>query len=357
MREKQQVIRPLNLTGNETVVQSNEFVDLPKELSLQEYKTLLLLISKIDPSSTEIPIIRIEAQEFALAIGVHNSSYIYRDLQRITKDLMKRVILIRESDELDIQLHLIESIRYWKGEGYMDIRISDDMKPYFLHLTREFVKYKLSNVSRLSSMYAIRMYELLKKQELIGHRTFFIGELKKALAIPNSQYAKISHLKERVLDIAQREINRKTDLKIDYTLKKSGRKVVGVYFDISSKSLVTERKKAEYTVQNVRYKRLLSIVQEFGYTKVQAKDFLEAIPVEEAEAAISAAQKRIKTDNVTDPKAMIKVALKERWKDEEAEEDVITLKGKEDKVIRERKTGVLKAIKNFFEKIITITSI
>ena len=102
-------------------------------------------------------------------------------------------------------------------------------------------EYKLSQITILSSVYAIKIYELLKKQESFGQRTFFIDDLRKKLNKQSKQYTKINNFKIKVLEIAKREINSKTDLKIDFKFIKTGRKITSVQFDIESKNEKTEK--------------------------------------------------------------------------------------------------------------------
>ena len=151
-------------SGLEAVVQDNRLVDAPRFFSLQEQKFFIFLISQLNPSDKEELNLRIPLSEFAKALGMKDDSNARRDLKYITKNLMSRVIEMRDEIEDSITLvHLVSYAKYWLGKGYADIQISEEIAPYLFNLKERFTTYKLSNAMKLSSFYAVRIYELLKK--------------------------------------------------------------------------------------------------------------------------------------------------------------------------------------------------
>jgi plasmid replication initiation protein len=311
------VPKEIKITEKDIVVQHNNLIEAPKGLTLQEYKMFMFLISKIDPLYNDFSVFRITALEFAKAIGVENSTYVYRDLQVVSKRLLERVIkIIKPESNLTIQTHLVSSVYYWHGCGYVDIKISDEMKPYFLGIRRNFTQYKLSQITRLSSVHAIRIYEMLKKQETLGKRTFFIDDLKRNLSIQDNQYKRFSDFR-KILETSKREINTKTDLKIDFKFIKTGRKVTAVQFDIKSKNEKTEKQKSINFFNNEKDQKQVREIMRFGYSSKQATNLLDYTDIEDAENAIKAVKSQIKKGKVKNPKAMIRTALKEKWLDNE----------------------------------------
>ena len=310
-------IKNINFTGKELVVQQNSFLDSTKDLTLQEHKLFMFLISKVSTTDDDFLTFRVTASEFAKAIGVKNSPNIYQDLQRVTKQLMGRVVKIhRPEDKVLTQTHLVSSVNYWYGKGYVDIVISEDMKPYLLNLKREFTQYKLAQIVSIPSIYAIKIYELLKKQETMGGRIIFIDDLRVKLNIQSDQYKKANDLKTRVLEIAKREINSKTDLEIDFKFIKDGRKNVAVEFDIKSKNERKTLHYVDYAEKDTEHPKELKQVKEivgFGFSEAQALSILDHTDIADAENAINAVKAQIEKGNAKNPKAMIRKALKEKW--------------------------------------------
>lgn len=246
-------IKELKLTGKELVVQDNKLIDAPKILNLQEQKLFLFLVSKLDPNNPEDIVFRIAISEFAKAIGVESTTDVYRDVRKAIKNLMGKIVTVHAIEDgckTTTDIPILGYAKYWHGKGYADIKISQEISPYLFSLNREFTQYKLSQITTLSSLYAIRIYEMLKKHEFFGKRTFFIDDLRKKLSIPDTKLKSFKDFRKYVLEISRREINAKTDIEIDLKFIKTGRKITSVQFDVISKDEKTEKNKTLYALDN-----------------------------------------------------------------------------------------------------------
>ena len=348
-------IKELKLTGTELVVQDNKLLDSPKMLNLQEQKLFLFLISKLDPNNPEDIVFRISITEFAKAIGVESTTNVYRDVRKAIKHLMSRIVSInriKDGSRTTTDMPILGYAEYWHGKGYADIKISEEIAPYLFCLKTEFTQYKLSQITSLSSLYAIRIYEMLKKQESFGTRTFFIDDLRKKLNISDSKLEAFKDFRLKVLEIAKREINAKTDLIIDFTFIKTGRKVTAVQFDIQSKDKKTEERKKLHCIDSEKDPEQVRKIMKFGYSASQALDILDNTDSSDTENAIKAVNNQIKKENVKNPKAMIKTAMKEKWHDQNVVDNKkIECKKniKSEKPIR-KKTSFMKVFEYIFKR-------
>ena len=305
---------------NTVVVQSNRFLDSPKNLTLNEYKLFMFVVSKINPDGNEIEKIRVTADEFANVLGAEKKNNIYKELKMASDRLLNRIITVHYPEkELFTKTHLIASINYWYGKGYVDIAISPDMKPHLLKLKENFTQYKLSNIARLSSIYAIRIYELLKKQEVLGQRTFFLEDLRNKLGLPPETLQTFKNFRVRVLKTAQEEINEKTDIEISYTYQKTGRKVTAIIFSIQSKNAYREQNKQLYLDhKNDEDKdNLINEIVELGCTEQQARELISKDESKHIQEAVLAVKEQMEKGNAQNPKAMLQAAIKGKWTDQE----------------------------------------
>ena len=119
-----------------------------------------------------------------------------------------------------------------------------------MELKEKFTSYQLENVVRLNSVYSIRIYELLKQYERIRKRKLTLEELRYFLGIEKDKYKQYGHLKNKVLLVAQKEINKKTDIQFTFNEIKTGRKVTGFEFDIKS-STEEEKHSIEPTIDSL----------------------------------------------------------------------------------------------------------
>ena len=86
-------------------------------------------------------------------------------------------------------------------------RLSFDpqLKPYLIQLKSHFTSIELRYVIHLQSVYAMRIYELLKQYRKIGERVLPIVELRHMLGILPHKYQYINDFRRYAIDIAQRE--------------------------------------------------------------------------------------------------------------------------------------------------------
>lgn len=211
------------------VTKSNRLIEANYKLGVVEQKIILCLASNIQPSDSDFKTYTLPIKEFTKLLGLKGSPK-YSDLRQTTRELMQKVFEIK-IDKKVIQVAWLSYVAYNETEGSIDIRFDPFLRPYLLELKREFTSYKLENVVKLKSSYAIRIYELLKQYEKIQVRTFSIAELRKMLGVEDI-YPAYGNFKQRVLIPAQKELKKQTDISFEIEEIKTGRKVNKVKFII-----------------------------------------------------------------------------------------------------------------------------
>jgi len=228
---------------NSLVVQHNKLIQAKYELSLQEKRFVLWLISQISSDDEDFKHYQVPIKELAKSIGLESIKY--KRMAEITDHLMKRIITIEMIEEKKlIQIAWLRYAEYEYGKGVMKVGFAPELMPYLLQLKSNFTAFQLAAILSFSSLYAIRIYELLKQYEKIGSRTFGLPELKTCLGISENEYLKYNHFKDKVLRIALREINSKTDLHIEIEEIKESRRVAELCFYITPNPNYHEEKDA-----------------------------------------------------------------------------------------------------------------
>lgn len=212
-----------------------------------------------------------------------------QQLRNSTESMGNRMFEIETSDTYT-QLWLFQQVEFIKGQGCFEIMISEAAKPYFFELKDNYTYMQLNSVLGCTSKYAKRLYALACQwRKLGGTHPMQIEDLKKMLGLIDKdgkeQYVKISQFKEKVLDVAKKQINESTDISFDYKLIKRGRsfKEILMYVDIA-------KIKEEQLVIDFREPLLqkhTATIQRYGVSKAQAsiiaKDhynvFLEVVSV------------------------------------------------------------------------------
>lgn len=214
---------------NKLVTKSNMLIEANYKLGVVEQKIILCLASNIQPTDSDFKTYTLPIKEFNKLLGLKGNPK-YTELRKITKDLMQKVFEVRIRKKV-IQVAWLSYVAYNESEGTIDIRFDPFLRPYLLELKREFTSYKLENVVKLKSSYAIRIYELLKQYEKLKERTFHIADLRKILGAEDI-YPAYGNFKQRVLIPAQKELQKKTDINFEIEEIKTGRRVEKVKFII-----------------------------------------------------------------------------------------------------------------------------
>ena len=301
-------IKKIKSEAKDIVLQSNSLLEAPKDLNLLEYKLFLMVVSKINPEADIFPVFKVTAEEFAKVIGASTTKSVYCELQMAADRLITRVACVHYPElNKTVKINLTSKAIYLHGEGAIEIHLSDAIRPFLLNLSKEFTQYKLSNICRLSSLYAIRLYELLKEQENFGKRIFSIPEFRSKLGVADKQYTRFSDLKLRVLDIALREINNKTDLTIKFEFQKTRQKITGIKVDIRSNS-----KRSIYSEDRPPLESVKKIMG-MGYSFLKAVDISNQADERVIDNAIEAVTEQIEKGKVRDSQAMLQTAIQEKW--------------------------------------------
>lgn len=223
---------------NNLVVKANKLVEARSRLSRNEQKVLLHAISKLDHiEQISFNTIEMDIKEFAELIKVKGK--MYEELRDIVRGLRKKEVIIDTPDKEYITGWL-SSITLNKGTGKMKLRFDEDLVPYLLQLKQHFTRYELKNILYLKSIHAIRLYELLKCWEYRKEPWKLEMDEFRRLMMLEEQYERPYDLKKRVLDPSKKDINKHTDINIDYELIEYGRSYSHIEFIIEPKSVEKE---------------------------------------------------------------------------------------------------------------------
>lgn len=223
------------------VVKANDLIQKSRfNMTLQQQKMLLFLISQVSPYDEEFKEYEFSIQEFCRVCGLDVSSgKNYQDIKQSIKDIADKSVWINVNNDEETLLRWIEKPYLNNKSGVIRIRLDEDMKPYLLQLKENFTRYELIYTLYFKSKYSIRLYELAKSihyKELEEYRrTFSVDELRRILG--GETYTEYRDFKRRVLDIAVNEINEYSDKIISYEPIKKGKSVVAIELVIGSKSI------------------------------------------------------------------------------------------------------------------------
>lgn len=222
-------------TENRIVKKSNRVItSRVKNYSLTQMKIMNLAISELTEQTTADDVLSFQAIDLLNAIGLGAKNHI--ELRKATLDMIRGIEIPKEDGGFS-QVPIFKEIEYHKG-GTVDIQFHEKVLPLLVQAKTEYTKYYFENIQQLKSGYSIKIYELCKQYQNTkqGYRDFTIEELKTFLDIPPKKYPRFSNFKQKILNVANLEINEKTDLKIEAKPIKKGRSTTGVRFYITPKN-------------------------------------------------------------------------------------------------------------------------
>ena len=109
---------------------------------------------------------------------------------------------------------------------FVEIDAHDDALPLMFDFKEKYFKYELWNALRLKSSNQIRMYEIMKQYEFIGHHEWSVQELRELLYIGENEYSGRtgwSDFRKNILDACQAALKESTDICYTYERGKTGK--------------------------------------------------------------------------------------------------------------------------------------
>ncbi|PAK45909.1 replication initiation protein [Priestia megaterium] len=316
--KKSNVVQPYDLESiniKNWVTKSNILIESTYKLSLQEQRILLIMASKVQPNDETLKTYRFRAKDFIEIVGNKKGTGFYSYLKEIVNGLQTKILTIKEKGRQRNYNWVITSI-YEENEGYITLQFHPSLKYLFLELKEKFTSYQLENVVRLNSVYSIRIYELLKQYERLRKRELTLEELRHFLAIEPTKYKQYGHFKSKVLAVAQKEINNKTDIHFEFVEIKTGRKVTSIEFIITSSPAlngVSSVKEKELELNqppleltgNEKENRLQHDLVSLGVKPEKIEWVLSEFTKEQVERNIKYTQDRLSMGDITHPHSYV----------------------------------------------------
>ena len=229
--------------GMNTVAQSNKLVEAIHGMTLTE-KRLFIHASGLarHHELKEGDVLTIRANEFARECGIQSHTA-YEGLQDAVDRLFTRYFTYISKAGNPVKCRWVYRLEYKKGEGQIDVSFPAEVILMFTLFNQEnpFTVYDRKHIQHMTSVYAVRFYELFMQYKSIGSRTLELEQIKTMFQL-DDKYSRIFDLKKRVVDPAIQQINELTDYTVSYEQIKRGRTVHALRFSFEPKKLVTPEK-------------------------------------------------------------------------------------------------------------------
>lgn len=232
------------------IYKSNNLIECSYKLSLNEQRIIYLACKKLRPifvdknlSIEEFTLlakanlfeeIEIKVSEFAQEFDI-KSNAMYSQLKLVTEGFyQKEIVYIDDDENIARKRWLITSI-YNDKTHTIKVKFHPDLVKDLLVFKGKYTKLNYSFLSTAKNAYSARVYELVRQYLKIGKREFTLDDLRFKLNLLDGEYPKYANLKQSILNPAKKWINDKSDIVIEFSEVKNGRKIEGIEFTITPK--------------------------------------------------------------------------------------------------------------------------
>lgn len=263
------------------IKKSNFLIGAKYKSSLLENKILAIALANIQNVTEEHGLLYscIKASELRKLLNANSGSF-YNQLDQAASALTGRTIGMNDPSK-KVFKYVSVVIHSSYENGVLTIKYNPEVKDYIQDIVKNYTKFKLSILLSFNTSYSYRLYELLKSKAYyskngngqenngIFHVSFLLSELKFVLGVIDADQASVKKIldnekkpdydkaydkakskvfeswgdfKKKVLEVAKKEINEKSDITIDYTPVRGGRggKIFQVDFTISLDENIAE---------------------------------------------------------------------------------------------------------------------
>lgn len=226
---------------SQDIVKSNALVEAvysPSSVYQMRLFLAALLQVKAKKNLNHEGVYRVTAQQLAELTGIKSGDN-YRELEKAAKQLRTAGVRLRHDFDGKLipngdwlEVNLVSSCRYRAKQGCVDIRFTPEITPYISSLRKRFTQYKAQHVMPMRSGYGVRLYELCL-QWMGKEREFTVEEFRKILNLSAPSYERIEVLKRKVINPALKDINTHSDIQVEFSQRKAGRRVTHFVFSIT----------------------------------------------------------------------------------------------------------------------------
>ena len=230
---------------NNLVAKSNDLIVASYELTRNEQRLLLACISQINsqPNASEITM----QDEFVVTTEQMKELYkdsskdnVYRDLNVVANNLFEREVKIALPDNEMLRTRFVSSVLFQPEKSQITVTFAQKILPYLTQLKKNFTRYRLADTVELTSVYAIRLYEMVVcwQGQNRWSETIDLGEFRYMMGCIG-KYKQFGQLRESVIEKAVEQINENTAYNVSVKYRKIKHTYKSVTFSFYKKGAIS----------------------------------------------------------------------------------------------------------------------
>ena len=230
---------------NNLVAKSNDLIVASYELTRNEQRLLLACISQINsqPNASEITM----HDEFVVSTEQMQELYkdsskdnVYRDLNVVANNLFEIEVKIALPDNEMLRTRFVSSVLFQPEKSQITVTFAQKILPYLTQLKKNFTRYRLADTVELTSIYAIRLYEMVVcwQGQNRWSETVDLGEFRYMMGCVG-KYKQFGQLRQSVIEKAVEQINENTAYNVSVKYRKIKHTYKSVTFSFYKKGAIS----------------------------------------------------------------------------------------------------------------------
>ncbi len=339
--KKKSTEKPMRL-----IAKSNKLIEARHNLDIWELRIFTKMLMLITPDTNTLDYV-IPIKEIISDFELSDSQTSYTAIRDAADKLLGRKVYIYKQIEGDkwerqattlIKKYAVPVIKLVDGsfaevdskDKYIKIGFDEDVRAMIVNYKDSFTKLNLGVLAKLSPK-SFRMYELMKQYEDTGFRTMTVDELRDIFDL-TGQYKLYGSIKQRVVDKAQKDLEKYADITFTYDEIKQGRAVHRLNFHIRTKDgkprnsnlpIVMPLHELNESSQNPKLlgELVASVGEEWGVNQTMMIQFINKYPEDRIRQAIEVTRQTIKAGKVKDEAAFFVQAVKKGFTNKAVEKE------------------------------------
>ena len=177
-------MQEIKSSKKQLIFQDNAITTARYSMSALEKNIMYMVMAQLGKNDAADRYYRIYARDL---MDRTNKEVRYAEFKEATSKLREREITILKDNGNILQIGLISSAEYIKGEGIIEIGLDPKIRPYLFELKENFTTFELNMALSLNSKFAKRLYEMLAQFRSTKILRISVTELKERLKLIDSK--------------------------------------------------------------------------------------------------------------------------------------------------------------------------
>lgn len=235
------------INTNRQIKQSNNLCEARYKLTKYEQRMVIAICSQIDDRKEELPIIKVKATDLADFCEFDKSKK-YTMVKTTARTLRSRTLEYQTANGDWYVTGWINSAYYNTKDSTITFTFDERLKPELLKLKSAYLLTPTEPLMKFDRDYSVRLYFILKKMLKIKDFEYSLDYFRDRFQLGKG-YKLFANLKNKVLEPALDEINKKSDISVWHEYIKEGRAHTKIHFIVDLKENNTANERSEQPQQ------------------------------------------------------------------------------------------------------------